>query len=277
MTVKKIIYGSILCCFLGFFVSLAMSQSAAPDETNPDKTPESVETVKKEAGETADAAAPDIKGERMKLRDIVKNGGKVMYVLAALSVFTVAFIVYFFIVLRVAQIAPAVLRKDIVEKVRQGDLNDVRRVCEYKSCPLSAVTLSAVDYLRDISEVDPVLMKDVVEGEGARQAEAIQGQTQYLYDIAVVAPMLGLLGTVLGMLKAFSTIAFDLAQAKPVNLANGVSQALITTAFGLIVGITAMIFYSFFRRKAARLISVLESASTDVLTAILGRKQNELS
>jgi biopolymer transport protein ExbB len=85
--------------------------------------------------------------------------------------------------------------------------------------------------------------------------------------------MLGLLGTVLGMLKAFGSVAHDVAAAKPVILAEGVSQAIITTIFGLMVAIPCMAFYSYFRRRASRIVSLLETASTEVLTALTVREQ----
>jgi len=129
-----------------------------------------------------------------------------------------------------------------------------------------------MDHIKDVPKTDAMLLKDIVEGEGARQSEAIQGQTQYLMDIAVVSPMIGLLGTVFGMLRAFSSVALDIAKAKPVVLAAGVSQALVTTAFGLIVGIPAMLFYAFFRRRASKLVSHLEALSADVLTALLSQE-----
>jgi len=116
------------------------------------------------------------------------------------------------------------------------------------------------------------LLQEVVEGEGGRQSEAIQGQTQYLLDIAIISPMVGLLGTVFCMMRAFSSVALNIANAKPVVLAEGVSQALVTTAFGLIVGIPAMMFYAYFRRKASNLVSHLEAASIDVLTALLNKR-----
>ena len=84
--------------------------------------------------------------------------------------------------------------------------------------------------------------------------------------------MIGLLGTVFGMLRAFGSVARDIASAKPVVLAEGVSQALVTTAFGLIVGIPAMMFYAYFRRRAAKQISHLEAASTDILTALMSKR-----
>ena len=88
--------------------------------------------------------------------------------------------------------------------------------------------------------------------------------------MATIAPLLGLLGTVLGMLTAFGSVASDIASAKPVVLAAGVSQAIVTTVFGLVVAIPCMAFYAWFRRRASRQIANLESASAEIMTAIIG-------
>ena len=205
-------------------------------------------------------------------QEVLRNGGWIMYVLGFISILAVAFILYFFVVLRGSQIAPDRLLRDLRETMIGDSIEKARKLCEDHPCPLSAVALAAMDYIRDVGHVDPALLKDVMEGEGARQSESIQGQTQYLMDIAVVAPMIGLLGTVFGMLRAFSSIALDIAKAKPILLAAGVSQALVTTAFGLIVGIPAMMFYAYFRRQSSKMVSELESASTDLLTALLSRR-----
>ena len=211
------------------------------------------------------------------LREVLSSGGPVIIAIVALlgllSILAVAFILYFFVVLRASQIAPPRLQRDLRELIVAGTpLQKARQLCEDNPCPLSAVGLSAMDYIHDVSDVDATLLKDVMEGEGARQSESIQGQAQYLMDIAVVSPMVGLLGTVVGMLAAFNSIALNIANAKPVELANGVSQALVTTAFGLIVGIPAMLFYAYFRRQSSKMVSYLESASTDLLTALLSRR-----
>ncbi|NQT94509.1 MAG: MotA/TolQ/ExbB proton channel family protein [Lentisphaerae bacterium] len=218
-------------------------------------------------------AAPEAGVEAtMPWKDIVQNGGWLMVVLAAISVLMLAMVIYFLAVLRTSQIAPRRLYVEVMEKIRDGKPEDARRACENRPSQLSAVCLTAMDHIKDVPKTDAMLLKDIVEGEGARQAEAIQGQTQYLMDIAAVAPMIGLLGTVFGMLRAFSSVALDIAKAKPVVLAAGVSQALVTTAFGLMVGIPAMLFYAFFRRRASKLISHLEALSADVLTALLSQE-----
>ncbi len=201
-------------------------------------------------------------------QDMWRFGGSLMYVLAVMSIGTLALVLYFFAVLRPGQVAPPPLLRALRDSIRRGDLEDARRTSEGRPCPLAAVALAALDHLRDGAAPDAPLLRDIMEGEGSRQAEAIQGQTQYLMDIAVIAPMVGLLGTVFGMLQAFSTIATDIARAKPLLLAAGVSQALVTTAFGLIVGIPAMAFYAYFRRRASRMVSHLESASAELMTAL---------
>lgn len=222
------------------------------------------------AQETA-AVDADIGGDGLTLQAMMQHGGILMWVLVGMSVLTLTVIVYLLLVLRRGQVVPISLRRVTVEGIRGGALDDVRRACDYRRCAFSAVVLAALNYVRDVPESNTEMVKDIIQGEGTRQAESLQGQTQFLLDIAVIAPMVGLLGTVLGMLQAFSGVAHELAKAKPVALAGGVSMALITTACGLIVGIPAMAFYAFFRRRASRLVSELEAASTDVMAAIQSR------
>ena len=96
--------------------------------------------------------------------------------------------------------------------------------------------------------------------EGGRIADAMMASVDWLADIAAIAPLVGLLGTVLGMFQAFGGIASDVsAGAKPVVLAQGVSQAIVTTIFGLVVAIPSLAAYAVFRRRAQRRISEIES------------------
>lgn len=103
------------------------------------------------------------------------------------------------------------------------------------------------------------------EAEGARIAERAYASVDWLADIAAIAPLVGLLGTVLGMFQAFGGIATDVAAgAKPVVLAQGVSQAIVTTIFGLVVAIPSLVMHAFFRRRTARLIAALEETADEV-------------
>lgn len=113
--------------------------------------------------------------------------------------------------------------------------------------------------------------KDIA-AEGKRIAARAQAAVDWLADVAAVAPLVGLLGTVLGMFRAFGGIASDItAGAKPVVLAQGVSQAIVTTIFGLVVAIPALVAYAFFRRRCAKRIADLEEACEEILSGA-GRK-----
>lgn len=220
------------------------------------------------AEESAEAGIAKLYG--LSFKQAWEYGGWIMWVLAAISVLALTMVLYFLTALRSGAVMPRELLVDMMSQIRAGNLNDVRRLCDRHPCPLSAVTLAALDCLRNVPQCDVILLRGTAESEGARQAEAIQSQTELLLDIATIAPLLGLLGTVLGMLTAFSSVASDIASAKPVVLAAGVSQALVTTVFGLVVAIPCMAFYAWFRRRAGRQVSNLEAASTELLTALIG-------
>lgn len=212
-------------------------------------------------------SAPALPG--MSLKQAWGYGGWIMWVLAAVSVAALALVFYFLTVLRPGAVAPRFLLADLLAKIRAGELSAARRLCERRPCPLSSVALAALDRLRAAPRADAALLRDAAEAEGARQADAIHGQTEFLLDIATIAPMLGLLGTVIGMLTAFGSVASDIASAKPVVLAAGVSQAIVTTIFGLAVAIPSMAFYAWFRRRAAGRVSDLEAAASEILTALI--------
>ena len=226
-----------------------------------------------EVAQSAKVATSSAVDQTLSVGEILEISGWPMYVLIGVSFLAAAFVIYFFCVLRLSQISPLSLRQDLLEKTDVDSLDEVRAFCAGRPCPLSSVAIAGLDYLKTMPNADATLLKDVIQSEGTRQGEAIRGQTRYLMDIAAVAPMIGLLGTVLGMVRAFRGVALDEAMARPVVLADGVQQALYTTAAGLIIAIPAMMFYSFFRERANTLISHLEAASTEVLTN-LQRKRN---
>lgn len=228
-----------------------------------------------------DAAEPGIGdavksvGSQLTWQVIFEQGGVPLKVIVVLSVFVVALIVYLLVILRPGQVVPAGVLQELVTRIQEGELNEARLVCSQKPCPLGAVTLSALNYIQSVTDVDPSLLKDVMEAEGRRQADGIREPTRYLLDVGAVAPMVGMLGTVLGMLQAFQGLIFQEVKVRPVILAHGVSMALITTIAGLIVAIPAMIFYAYFRSWASKRVSQLEAASMEVLTAILRVREND--
>lgn len=221
------------------------------------------------AAEAAESA-PAVASVAHTLKELWLTGGWIMYVLAALSVIGLALILYYLVVLRSSAVAPATQALRLRDLLKDSRFRDARELCESGNTALSSVVGAALDFLKDNPNGRPEMLKDIMESEGARQAGRLQNLAHYLMDLASVAPMIGLLGTVIGLLKAFNTVAFDVAQAQPVALAAGVGQALVTTIAGLLIAIPAMIVYSLFRGHVTKLVGSLERASSDLYAVLAG-------
>jgi len=211
-------------------------------------------------------AAPAAGGQSF--REVWQTGGFLMYVLAALSILGLAAIFYFAYALRARAIAPNEQALRLRDLLKAGRRADARALCGDQPTALASIVAAALDFLKDNPGADTAAVKEIMESEGTRQTTRLQDMIHYLLDLSAVAPMVGLLGTVIGLLKAFNTVAFDTAKAQPVELAAGVGQALVTTIAGLVVAIPAMIAYSWFRGRVSRLTSSLERSASD-LSAVL--------
>ena len=131
-----------------------------------------------------------------------------------------------------------------------------------------------MNFLTQNSNASLAEAREIAQAEGVRLAGLWNQRISYLADIGSIAPMLGLFGTVLGMIKSFSVVASDIAASRPMMLADGVAEALVTTAAGLVIGIPVMAAYAFFRGRVQGMISDLEAAST-ILMAQLGAGKSD--
>ena len=196
---------------------------------------------------------------------VIQDGGWTMAALGVLSLFALFMVVYFFCTMRLNILFPQDFRAEAEGIASNKDIEALHLVCQGNKSAGAQIIGSVVRVLRDNPAAGYSIIRDVMEDEGSRQASALWQKIQYLMDIAVTAPMVGLLGTVLGMIQAFVGLQQDFGAVKPIALASGVSKALVTTAGGLILGIVAMIFYSYFRGHVNILISQLEERCNQVL------------
>ena len=196
----------------------------------------------------------------MTLAQAWNYGGPLMWVLAALSVIALAIVLYLLFAQRREALMPRTLMSDVFSKLQVGDHGEAKRLCDRRPCAFAALVLAALDAARGAAQGQQVDVSQAVETAGAHVAEQLQASVDWLADIAAIAPLVGLLGTVLGMFQAFGGIANDIAaNAKPVVLAAGVSQAIITTVFGLVISIPCLAFHAFLRRRTAKRIAGLET------------------
>ena len=183
-----------------------------------------------------------------------------MWVLAGLSVLALAKILVLLVAQRRGALAPRALVSDVFSRLQAKDYGETRRLCDRRPCAFATLVLAALDAVRGTAPGVKPPVSQAVETAGSHVAERLQASVDWLADLAAIAPLVGLLGTVLGMFQAFGGIASDLAaNARPVVLAQGVSQAIVTTVFGLVVAIPCLVFHALLRRRTARRIAGLES------------------
>jgi len=203
------------------------------------------------------------------LLQIAISGGYVMIPLAALSVIGVMLVLVYLVTLRRGAVATSRYMQTAEALIRKKDYLGLLAVSNRHNEAVARIVQRTLDFLTKNPRATLVEAREIAQAEGTRLAGALNQQITYLADIGTIAPMLGLFGTVLGMIKSFTAVASDIAASRPMLLAQGVSEALVTTAAGLLVGIPAMAAYSFFRGRVQARISDLESATTQLI-ALLG-------
>jgi biopolymer transport protein ExbB len=214
------------------------------------------------------------------LLKLARAGGWAMIPLAFLSVITVMLVlVYLFTLRRSAILTPHYMNTaDVLLKKR--DYLGLLAISSRHSEAVARVVQRTLDFATKNPNASYETVREIAETEGSAQAASLQHRTVYLADIGMLSPMIGLLGTVVGIINSFGVLASgNMSQSRDVLLAAGVSEALVATATGLILGIIAMGFYSLFRNRVQSLISDLEIASAHVvgLIALNYNKKREQS
>ena len=150
----------------------------------------------------------------------------------------------------------------------QTRLSRVARCFQRHGEAIARVVQKVLDFSTKNPHADFGEIREIAETEGTRVATNFTNRVTYLADIGMIAPMLGLLGTVIGIIRSFGALGADLGTARYALLSSGISEALVNTAAGLAIGIPAMIFYAMFRGRVQRLISELEAAVTHILALL---------
>lgn len=197
------------------------------------------------------------------------EGGMMMWLLGALSILGLGTILertaYF---LKNERDLKGNFKDEIIKLVRAGEEKEAIKLCERTNNSVSRTVKSillAYKYENDMYESKEKLMKE----KALEQIENLERRLSILGIVSYISPMAGLLGTVLGMIKSFKAIAIQGA-GDPNVVANGISEALITTAAGLLIAIPAIIAYNLFNRKADKIMMEIEKTST----ALINIKKN---
>ncbi|MEC9043624.1 MAG: MotA/TolQ/ExbB proton channel family protein [Verrucomicrobiota bacterium] len=217
----------------------------------------------------AKAQEPDTNTNDLTLLQLVQEAGFLAWPLAALSIAAVFLIIFYTLTVRKGAVVSGRFMRSADSLIRKQDYIGLLKICNRQDQCISRITAKTVEFATKNPLASFEEVREVTEAEGSRQASLLHQRIQYLADIGAIAPMVGLLGTVVGMIKAFREIAqHSFVGSKQTGLASGVSEALLTTAGGLCIGIPALIFYSLFRGKVQGLVAELEAASTHIMALL---------
>jgi len=143
-----------------------------------------------------------------------------------------------------------------IEALKSGRPEDAQHILEVEDDPVAGVILAAVS----VRDRDRDTIKEAVENEGNRAAYTLEAKLGVLATISGVAPLIGFLGTVTGMIRAFQDIEYVIGNVTAKILAGGIWEAMVTTAFGLSVGILATVAYNYLVSRVQRFSNDLETA-----------------
>ncbi|MDB6062818.1 MAG: biopolymer transporter ExbB [Verrucomicrobiaceae bacterium] len=203
--------------------------------------------------------------------EIIKSGGWLMLPIIACSIIALAISVERLMALRVSKIAPPQLLGEVWSWIKNNQL-DANKIRELKQLsPLGLILATGLTNARHGREI----MKESLEESATVVVYGMERYLNALGTVALVAPMFGLIGAILGIMDVFNQIRLQ-GNTDPTVLAGGIAEALVTTAAGLMVAIPATIMHRFFNGRITTLVMLLEQEALKLVDAMQGDRKVEL-
>jgi len=200
----------------------------------------------------------------MYLIEIFLKGGFLMWAILFSSIIGLGVVIDRYIVLRNAKINVPAFMVRIRGLIKKRDISGAVSYCMEEKSPVANIIRKGLRKYKLGHE----RVKEAIENAGRQEISKLEKGLSILASVAGIAPLLGFLGTVTGMIQAFMTIEDVQGAANPIELAGGIWEALVTTAFGLIVGIPALAFYNYFLSAVKKLVGDMEAVANDVVDII---------
>ena len=204
--------------------------------------------------------------------ELVKAGGWMMLPIILSSVVAMAIIAERLWTLRVTRVAPAHLLGQVWRWIKDKQLNSQKLKELRASSPLGEVLAAGLANSKHGREI----MKECIEEAASRVIHELERYLNALGSIAAMAPLLGLLGTVFGMIEIFSGFT-EGGMTNTASLASGIGKALITTAAGLIVAIPAVFFHRYLLRRVDELVVSMEQEAIKLVEVVQGDREVDFS
>lgn len=246
----------LLACAIGATLVVNAQSTDAPGEGATTQTAEPAAPPAPVA--EADAKPADLSDNPLyRFRDLFMFSPVINGIIAGLSVLGLLLFLYFMLSINRRTFAPPAFVDEVVKLVIRGDYERAGDVCRRARGVFAAgIVQRCVENQGQAHSV----MLSMIDTEGRREADIVWNRVSYLADISNIAPMLGLVGTVLGMIKAFYGLEHESGGVDAMVLSRGVGEAMATTLFGLSVGIITLVFYSLTKSRATRTLADAEQA-----------------
>jgi len=207
----------------------------------------------------APSALPETSGGSTTLWQLVSGGGINMIFLGILSVMALASIIYHFLNVSIQKLTPVEFTENLLFLLEKKEYQKAVSVCKQQDNMISAIALKGLSKIAHGKAV----IEGAVQYEGKARIERLWQNLNYLGDMGVIAPLLGLLGTIIGMIDAFNY--FKLGTIHPMVLTSGLAKAMVNTVFGLIIAVPCLVFYSYFRGRISRITSTAEAVAAEIV------------
>lgn len=243
----------------------------AQDDKNPTVTDSS--DLPTSSGSSTSSSRPKQVIKHRTFLDSIKAGGYIGVIIILMSVVAVGFVIEHALTIRKERLMPEAPLAQLEDLIARGDVQAAVQLCEDpRNYSLATdVVLAGLERFQS-SEFGFADYKSAVEEAGEDHTARLYRKTDGLNIIGVIAPMLGLFGTVEGMMESFNIIASTEGAAQPYQLADSISKALVTTWLGLVVAIPSMVAFSYFRNKIDSLVSECGNRVERVLTPLSRRR-----
>ena len=200
----------------------------------------------------------------MNLIEMFFKGGVVMWPILLLSIIGLAVIIEKLISLRKANVNVPRFILTVETLLRKNDVSGTIQVLKGDKSPIAAIIKKGLKK----HKYGYTRVREAIEDSGNQEIAKLERGLWVLATVAGSAPLLGFLGTVTGLVQAFMTVEQLRGNASPADLAGGIYEALITTVFGLVVGIPSLISYNFLLSQINRVVLNMEAISTDVIDTL---------
>lgn len=225
------------------------------------------------AATTAQTSAPP---KEVNFLEILHKGGIMMFPLGLMSVITLLLIMLFLLTIRRNAIVSDRFMNTAESMIRKRDYLGLAAYAQRRNECMARIMQKTLDFITTNPTSSFENVREVAQAEGSRQAGMLTSRITYLSDIGSIAPMVGLLGTVFGMITAFLDIsAGEGAGVRQMGMAQGVSEALVATAGGLAISIPALTFYSIFRGRVHKYISEMEAGATHLMALLHAQTERQ--